>query len=49
VAAPGGAIRADVLIESGRIAGIIDRIEAGPTDGVIDAAGLVVLPGAIAA
>src|SRR6476661_6488361 len=47
VVAPGGAIEADVLIHGERIAGIVEHFEAGPDDEVIDAAGLVVLPGAI--
>jgi len=47
VVAPGGAIHADILIEEGRIAGLVERMEAGPADEVIDAAGLVILPGAI--
>lgn len=47
VVAPGGAIQVDILIEGERIAGIVDHIEAGPTDEVIEAGGLVVLPGAI--
>lgn len=47
VVAPGGAIQADILIEGGRIVGIFDHIEIDGVDEVIDAAGLVILPGAI--
>jgi allantoinase len=47
VVAPGGAVDADVQIEDGRIAGIVRWGEATAADERIDAAGLVVLPGAI--
>jgi allantoinase len=47
VVAPGGEVHADVVIENGKIAGLVDRAEVGAGDEVIDAAGLVVLPGAI--
>jgi allantoinase len=47
VVTPGGAVRADVLIEGERIAGIVAGNAAIPADETIDASGLVVLPGAI--
>jgi allantoinase len=47
VATAAGTYRADLAIEGGRIAAIADPGAAGAGDEVIDAAGLVVMPGAI--
>lgn len=47
VVAPGGAVQADIVVEGEQIAGIFARVDGGPSDEVIDATGLVVLPGAI--
>jgi allantoinase len=47
VATAGGTFRADLAIEGGRIAAIADPGGAGSGDELIDASGLVVLPGAI--
>ncbi len=46
VVAPGGMVAADILVEDGRIAGLVER-GTGIGDATIDATGLVVLPGAI--
>ena len=42
-----GTFRADLAIEDGRVAAIADPGGAGPADELIDATGLVVMPGAI--
>jgi len=47
IATPAATFRADLAIEDGRIAAIADPGGAGPSDELIDAAGLVVMPGAI--
>jgi allantoinase len=47
LATAGGTFRADLAIEDGRIAAIVDPGATGPADEVIDATGLVVMPGAI--
>jgi allantoinase len=47
VAADYGVFAADLVIEDGRILAISDQADRGGADELIDAAGLVVLPGAI--
>jgi allantoinase len=47
LATAAGTFRADLAIEGGRVAAIADPGGAGAADEVIDAAGLVVMPGAI--
>ncbi|HSD02361.1 MAG TPA: allantoinase AllB [Gaiellales bacterium] len=47
LATAGGTFRADLAIEDGRVAAICDPGGAGSADELIDAAGLVVMPGAI--
>src|SRR5438067_767936 len=47
VATDGAVFGADVLIEDGRIAGIAERGAVEGADELIDATGLVVMPGAI--
>lgn len=49
VVAPGGAVRATLVLEDARIAGLLDPEQpvSGDVDADIDAAGLVILPGAI--
>ena len=42
-----GTMKADVVIEAGRVAAIADPGTAGDADELIDASGLVVMPGAI--
>jgi dihydroorotase len=45
---PSGEVRADVLIEDGKIAGLVDPDSRGPeARSVIDAAGLEVMPGVV--
>jgi allantoinase len=47
LATPAGTFRADLAIEDGRVAAITDPGGAGAADELIEAAGLVVMPGAI--
>jgi allantoinase len=47
VVVPGGVIEAAIVIEGGRIAGLLEPAVEIPADETIDASGLVVLPGAI--
>jgi allantoinase len=47
LATAGGVFRADLLIEGARVAAIADPGAAGAADEMIDATGLVVMPGAI--
>ncbi|OGN86842.1 MAG: allantoinase [Chloroflexi bacterium GWC2_73_18] len=47
VVCPGGAVRADLLVSDGRIAGLADPPAGWEADERINADGLVVLPGAI--
>jgi allantoinase len=47
LATAGGTFRADLAIEDGRISAIVDPGATGPADELIDATGLVVMPGAI--
>jgi allantoinase len=47
VATDSAVLRADVVIEDGRIAGIAEPGTAGSSDELVDASGLVVMPGAI--
>ncbi|HYX86771.1 MAG TPA: allantoinase AllB [Gaiellales bacterium] len=47
LATAAGTFRADIIIEDGRVAAITDSGAAGGGDELIDAAGLVVMPGAI--
>jgi hypothetical protein len=47
VATDAAVFAADVVIEGGRIAGLTEPGGGGPSDELIDASGLVVLPGAI--
>src|SRR5437763_4937326 len=47
VATDHGVFPADVVIEDGRVAALTGHGDAGPADELIDAAGLVVMPGAI--
>jgi allantoinase len=47
IVVPGGTVEGSLLFKDGRIAGIIDSDETIAADVVIDATGMVVLPGAI--
>lgn len=48
VITPSGPVAADVLIDGGRVAGVVDRpVEVGVRDRVIDATGKLVLPGMV--
>jgi allantoinase len=47
LATAAGTFKADLAIEDGRIAALADPGAAGPGDELVDAAGLVVMPGAI--
>ena len=42
-----GAVRCDVGLRDGRVAGLVERLEAREADRVIDARGKLVLPGAV--
>ncbi len=44
---PQGTLRADLLIEGEQVVGIVAAAQPGPGDSVIDASGLLVLPGVV--
>jgi dihydropyrimidinase len=47
VVSPEGTSRADVVIENGKVAGVVETTTPQPGDEVIDASGLLVMPGIV--
>jgi len=47
IVSPDGTLEADLIVEGEKVVGIVASAEPGPDDEVIDAAGLLVLPGIV--